>query len=253
MDNLLSGYLWGYKNWQAADIVFKKFRQFYPNSDLFCKVDFEGDYENYENICKKWNVIISKNEFQVGYCGNFTSSNYSIGRDHWPKQNAFHWLDNIYYACINTNSKYMIILEEDVFILKNISILNHNFDAAIVRNNNIMHGRLLNFISSFNGNVEDNLYGCCGGVIINVKKLIYSWELCREKLWEEFDDIAKYTKTIGWSDCILQVIIQSGGGRSVFNMGLVEPWMQEQGWINDDWHNYEVVNYLKDMEEINKL
>lgn len=252
MDNILSGYLWGYKKWEAADVSFRKFKEFYPNSNLFCRVDLEGDYDGYKNICDKWEVSCYKNDFQIGYCGDFTS-HLKTGREYWPVENAFEWLDNLYYICKKSFSKYMIVLEEDVFILNNISILKEDFDAAIMRTENIFHPRILNFINSFNGNIDSKLYGCCGGCIINVKKFIYSWELCREKLWEEYYDIANYTKTIGWVDCILQVVIQCGGGKILINEGLIEPWMEEKGWSKGSWKNYEIVNYLKDMEEIKKL
>ena len=42
MNKWLNAYLWGYKNWEAADHVFRKFREFYPDGDIFIKVDDNG-------------------------------------------------------------------------------------------------------------------------------------------------------------------------------------------------------------------
>jgi hypothetical protein len=246
MKNIISGYLWGYEKIEAGNKSLATFRKFYPNSDLFCRVDIGGNIEGYKKISESWEAQFSINKVKVGYCGNFSPSNYEIGRDHWPKENAFEWLNGIYSACLKTTSKYMIILEEDVFLLKPISILDNEFGAAIVRSNNLMPQPIMEFINLFEGNVVDNKYGCCGGCIINVKDFIKGWEICKDSLWQYYDLIAQYTKLIGWSDCILQVVIQCSGSKIIINPELVEPWMVEQGWIDKDWKEFEIINYLKD-------
>ena len=110
------------KNWEAADHSFRKFREFYPDGDIYIKVDDNGDFENYKKVAEKYNAECSKNPFQIGYPGNHQQHN--IGRDCWPLDNALLWCDNIYWACKKSDSKFMIILEEDSFILKPISIIN---------------------------------------------------------------------------------------------------------------------------------
>lgn len=250
MENNISGYLWGYKNPNAGYKSFEKFRNLYSKSDLFCRVDIGGDIESYKKICNEFDAQFSVNSIKVGYCGNFESSKHNIGRDGWPKENAFEWLNGIYDACLKTSSKYMIILEEDVFVLKKISIVDEEFGAAIVRNNNIIPISIINFIKSIGGNSSHNAYGCCGGCIINVKDFIRGWEFCKDELWDAYDDIFKQTKLIGWSDCILQVIIQCSGSKIVTNNQLVEPWMVEKKWIDRDWKEFEIVNYLKDINQL---
>jgi hypothetical protein len=259
MKNKLSGYLWGYKNIEAGEKSIETFKKFYPDSDLFITVDVGGEIDGYTEISNKYNANIKINSIKIGRCGifgDYSNSNPNGDenfRTHWPKENAFEWLDGIYDACLKTLSKYMIILEEDVFILKPISILNREFGASIVTTNNIIPDVILNFIKSLGGNVEDNKYGCCGGCIINTQDFIRGYEFCKDELFKNYDEIGKYSKLIGWSDCILQVIIQCAGSRVIVNQQLVEPWMQTEGWIKDDWRNYEIVNYLKDIEIIKQL
>jgi hypothetical protein len=251
MGKIIDAYLWGYKNYEAADVSFRKFKEFYPNSNIFIRVDIDGDYENYEKVANKYNANISKTPIKIGYPGNFNEKN--IGRDGWPKENTFEWLNGIYLACKKSTSKYMIILEEDVFILKPITILNGEFGAAIVRTNNTMPYPVMNFIKSLFGNTSYNKYGCCGGCIINVEDFIRGWEYTKDELWQQYDILLNQTKLIGWSDCVLQIIIQCSGSSIVINEQLVEPWMQSEGWISDDWRNYEIINYLKDIEIIKSL
>lgn len=251
MNNLIDAYLWGYQNYEAADNSFRKFKEFYPNSDIFVTIDIGGDYDNYEKIASKYNATISKNKIKIGYPGNFNEK--EIGRVAWPKENTFEWFDGIYSACKRSTAKYMIILEEDVFVLKPISIINDDFGAAIFISNNLIPDSIINFIESVLGNTSARYYGCCGGCIINVSDFIRSWETHKNSLWYNYDSLLKSTKLIGWSDCVLQVIMQMGGSKIVDNLQIVEPWMQEFGWIDDEWRNYEIINYLKDIEEIRKL
>ena len=43
---LLNAYLWGYKNPEAADHSFRKFKEFYPDGDTFIVVDNTGDEDD---------------------------------------------------------------------------------------------------------------------------------------------------------------------------------------------------------------
>lgn len=253
MKNLISAYLWGFRNIEAGNKTFQKFRELYPESDLFCRIDIDGDIKNYKSISDRWGAKFSVNRIKVGYCGDFGSSKHFIGRDGWPKENVFEWLTGIYDACTQTSAKYMIILEEDVFILKPISILNEEFGAAIVRNDNRIPPVIMQFIHEVGGNTNVMKYGCCGGCIINVNDFIKGWELSKDKLWEEYDNIFLHTKLIGWADCILQVVIQCADGKVIINKQLVEPWMLNKRWIDMHWKNFEIVNYLKNIDEIRQL
>ncbi len=71
MDKLLNAYLWGYKNWEAADHAFRKFREFYPDGDIFIKVDDNGDFENYKKVAQKYNAQCSSKEIHLVRVGNW--------------------------------------------------------------------------------------------------------------------------------------------------------------------------------------
>ena len=145
----------------------------------------------------------------------------------------------------------MIILEEDVFLLKPISIIEKDFGVAIVENKNQFPYRIIKFIQDLEGNTNTIGYGACGGAIINTEVFIKGFDIAIPYLEKEFNDIATHTHLVGWSDMMLQVIIMCGGGEVVINEQLVEPWMVEQGWIDKDWKEFEIVNYLKDYTLIN--
>ena len=245
---MISAYLWGYKNYEAGSKSIDTFRKFYPNNDVFIRIDTDGDFENYKKSTIEYDVDIEYQKNKIGYPGNFEASGHSVGRDHWPYENLHTFLTSIYDCCKQTDSKYMVILEEDVFLMKPISIIEKEFGIAIVPNRNHFPDRIRKFIADLKGNIiTTNGYGACGGTIINTKNFIDGYDLAMNYLKDEFDDISRYTKLVGWSDMMIQVIIMCSGGSVVVNNQLVEPWFQDKGWIDNDWRDYEMVNYLKDI------
>jgi len=267
--NLLNAYLWGYENWEAADNSFRKFREFYPNGDIHIQLDNGGDFENYNRVAEKWKASIKKNPFRIGRCGIFgnyseTSNGPENTRDCWPKENTILWCDNIYDTCKNLNSKFLIVLEEDGFIIKPISILTKEFGIAVLEyNTNVMPPVLLDVVNQLSGNVEIPLnifgnkgYGASGGFIIDCEKWIKSWEKFKPVLELNYDMIMNQTKLIGWSDCIAQLVIMVGGYEVIQNSQMVQTWYHERPDLYPNythWKNYEIVDYLKNIEEIKKL
>jgi len=263
MKKLLNAYLWGYKNSEAADHVFRKFREFYPDGDIYIKVDDGGDFEEYKKIAEKYHAECSKNAFKIGYPGNHQQ--HDVGRECWPMDNAILWCDNIYWACKKSDSKFMIILEEDTFILKPISIIKDNeFGISVFEyNTNQITGVLLNVIEQVGGNtnIEQNIfglkgYGAGGGFIIDCEKWIVSWEKFRHILELNYDKISPQSKLIGWSDCLAQLVIMAGGYSVVQNPQMVQTWYHERPDLYPnytDWRDCEIADYVKDIEIIKQL
>jgi hypothetical protein len=43
MNKLVSGYLWAWTNWKAGSKSVSTLKRYYPDSDIFINVDFDGD------------------------------------------------------------------------------------------------------------------------------------------------------------------------------------------------------------------
>jgi hypothetical protein len=262
MGKLLNAYLWGYKNWEAAEHSFRKFREFYPDGDINISVDDGGDFENYTKVAEKYNAECYKNSFQIGYPGNF--GNHKSDRECWPKDNALLWCDNIYWVCKKSDSKFMIILEEDSFVIKPISIIkNREFGIAVLEYNaNIITENILYIIEQVGGNTDIPLnifgnkgYGASGGFIIDCQKWIKSWEKFRPILEFNYDTIASNDKLIGWPDSLAQFVIMVGGYDVIQNSQMVQPWFETSELYPycKNWREYEIVDYLKDLEIIKNI
>jgi len=254
MNKIISGYLWAWRNTERGRKSVETLRKFYPESDIFINVDFEGDVDTYKQISHEIDAFFSVNNFQLGYCGNF--GQVYVGYDCWSKESTFEWVRGIYEASLKTDSKYFMLLEEDDFVLKSISILDTEFSMAIHPTSPSPNGNyrangiptyFKNFITSNGGNPKSDGYASGGGVIFNRLQFIKSWETKKDIIWENYDDLKNHNKIIGWADYILQFIMQLGGYQIIQNHQLCEE------WEIPNWKDFEIVTGLKDLEQIKQL
>lgn len=248
MNKIISGYLWAYKNIDSGIKSLQSLQKYYPNSDLFVNVDFEGDYIGYKKEGDRIGAITTINKFQLGYCGNF--GNVHVGYDCWSKKSTFEWFNQFYNACKSSDSYYMILLEEDDFILKPISLLEYDFDIAIHPTDPSPTGRIRpNFInteffeySKMKGGTDTCPgYASGGGTIVNREKFILAWDTCKDYFYQDYDSLVKINKIIGWVDFSLQFIMMLGGYQVIQNTFLCEHWE-----VPEHWNQFEIITGLKD-------
>jgi hypothetical protein len=155
-------------------------------------------------------------------------------------------------------------LEDDTFILKPISILNSEFGIAVHEyNTNILPNVLIEFINQIGGNtnIPKNIfgnkgYGGGGGFIVDCEKFVKSWDYFKPILDVNYDNIRAYSKLIGWCDCISQLVLMAGGYDVVMNKPLVATWYWQRPDLFPgftDWEDYEIVDFLKDSDDIKRL
>ena len=271
MKSLLSAYLWCYDKPEAADVSFRKFREFYKDGEIYCNVDLGGKIEEFKEVCDKWGAIMTVNPINVGRCGwmahyeNYEQTGPELDRKCWPKENAFVWMDRLYQVAKECNSKYLISLEDDTYILKPISILNEEFGISVFEyNTNILPDSLLDVVNQLDGNVDiplnkfgNKAYGAGGGFIINCEQFVESWNKFRPILELNYDMIKdEYSHLIGWVDVLPQLTIMIGGYRVIQNPQMVQTWYHERPDLYPTythWKNYEIADFVKDIEEIRKL
>ena len=255
MSKLVSGYLWAWKNWEAGSKSVATLKKYYRDADVFINVDFDGDFINYKKVCDDNGYILSQNSFQLGYCGDF--GNINVGRDCWPMESSVEWMDRIYSACKKTDSKYMMLFEEDDFVLKKLSIIESDFSMAIHPTNpspigwyraNFIPNEFLVFIDKFGGNPISPGYASGGGTIFNREQMILSWEKCKPILIEHYDYLKSISKIIGWQDYLMQFVMQIGGYEVIQNNNICEHWEVKENWVN-----FEIVTGMKDKELIKNI
>ena len=249
MSKLISGYWWAWREVEAGKKSAQTLRKFYPDADLFFNVDYEGDVEGYQKVGEELGATVTRNNFQLGYCGNF--GDRDIGYEHWTKEKAVEWLRGVYDACKKTDSKYMMLFEEDDFILDTISILNLDFSMAIhptapsptgrMRANHIPH-KFLEYSKSVGGVDSCPGYASGGGTIFNREEYIDAYERTLDLYTENFDEFCKINKIYGWQDFLFQYIMMLGGYEIIQNTKLCELWEVP------DFEDFEILTGCKQPE-----
>jgi hypothetical protein len=263
MSKLISGYWWAWKEIEAGKKSMQTLRKFYPDADLFINVDYEGDVDGYTKVGEELNATVTRNNFQLGYCGDF--GDRDIGYKHWTKEKAVEWLRGVYSACKKTDSKYMMLFEEDDFVLKKISILDTEFSMAIhptypsptgrYRANRIPK-QFLDYSKSIkrikigkNSKSMNGIGGCPGyasggGTIFNREHYIDSYENILDKFTDVYDEFCKIKKIFGWQDFMFQYIMMLGGYEIIQNHNLCELWEVP------NFEGFEILTGCKDLDLI---
>jgi hypothetical protein len=252
MSKLVAAYLWAWKNYESGKKSLETVRKFYPDADLFINVDYEGDIENYSSIGTELNATVSRNKFQIGYCGNF--GNINVGYECWSKESAFEWVNSFYNVCKKTDANYIFILEEDDFLLKPVSMLNEDVSIGIhptvpsptgVYRANSIAEEFYTYSMEVGGITKCPGFGAGGGTFLNREHFIDSWDRVKDGLWDNYDHLKSVQKIIGWEDFLVQYILMLGGYTITQNHMLCEHWEVP------NWKEYEIVTGLKDHTLIN--
>ena len=249
MSKLISGYWWAWKDVEAGKKSAQTLRKFYPDSDLFFNVDYEGDVEGYQKVGEELGATVTRNNFQLGYCGNF--GDRDIGYDYWSKEKSVEWLRGVYEACKKTDSKYMMLFEEDDFVLKPISILNGEFSMAIhptapsptgVMRPNHIPSTFLEYSKSIGGVDNCPGYASGGGTIFNREHYIDSYERVLDSYTKNYDEFCNINKIYGWEDFLFQYVMMLGGYEIIQNPQLCEHWEVP------NFKDFEIITGLKQPE-----
>lgn len=89
-------------------------RKYYPDSDIF--VFFDGsrdDLKEYLEVAEEYNCIVSVRSNELGFISRSDSIKTNL-----PKQ--LEWVDRIKSACEASESEWVMLLEDDVLIKKEI-------------------------------------------------------------------------------------------------------------------------------------
>lgn len=259
MSRKISGYLWAWTDVDAGTKAVKLLQKYHPDSDIFINVDYDGDVDGYTKLAESVGGTISRHQFQVGYCGDFGDRVY--GRTHWPRENTFEWIRGLYNACKKTDSKYMMIMEEDTFLLRSLSVLQDEFSmlvhasipsAAGNHRPNHVPRQFLEYSKKLGGVDYCPGYGAGGACIFNREHFIYSWEKAKDHLWNDYHELEKINKIIGWEDFIVQFIMMIG------DFPIDQLYICAQEWEHPNWRTepnykgqpYEMIAGMKDHTEI---
>lgn len=214
-----------YKNLLASEKAIESFRKFNPNSKYIIICD-NGD--DYTEISKKYNC-------------DYIHSNKHIGYPKVPYgfyyNDMMEYLDRFIKAVSLCENDNIIIMEDDVHIINNI-IVNSSDEMLVTKNclGNFIHPIILDFISKISKSNIDNIYGMGGGSIFKRKSFIEAFKKAKPLIDLNFNMMQTIYPTIGWTDCIISIIMMCNGNTHKVNPQLHElsSWGQDYTKINYD-------------------
>jgi len=213
------------KNPIAAEKAIESFRKFNPTSTYVVICDGGIDHSS---ICKKYNCEYIHSDKHIGY-PQIPHGFY------FPEM--MEYLDRFSNAVSLCKNDNILIMEDDVHIINNISVTPQ--DEMLVTKNclgNYIHPSIVYFLSTIAKSPIDNIYGMGGGSIFKKQSFEIAYKRMKPLIDLNFKEMQEIYPTIGWTDCIISFILMGIGKRHKVNPQLHEltSWGQDYSKINYD-------------------
>jgi len=173
--NDLGVYLQVFRNNGNPEFALKNFRKFYPDNPIYLLSD-NGD--DFSILCKRYNCVYEYSNYNTGVKPVGFNLNEFI-----------EWLNRFKRCCESFNTKFILNLEDDVFIKNKISFDTDTpicgFYARKIPDSIIKYLSNKYKTSKFN----TNMYGACGGTFYNRLCFLNNFDKMISFLNSEFDYI----------------------------------------------------------------
>jgi len=186
---------------RSAEFVMENIRQHYPDSNYIVLVDKGADYHS---LAEKYNA-------EILYCQR--KNGYPVEPYGYTPQQVIEFLIRMYIGCIRCTEEYVMMVEEDVVILKPLTIP----EDTVVMGYNTINGndypeQFINIIQASSGK-EPNFkkYGSCGGTIFHRETFLRQFNIYMNFVANQLGHVLQYYPTAGWIDCFMTYLFQLDG------------------------------------------
>jgi hypothetical protein len=133
--------------------------------------------------------------------------NTKLGYPSYDSTKVLEWLERFKYACENCNTTHIMMVEDDVWIKKPITVHDDwqmvGFD---IKDGNIIPEAIIDSIEEFSGKRPiTNQYGCGGGAIFNVLTFLENYDKVTQWFKDNHDKFQKDYNPLGYMDCYMVV------------------------------------------------
>lgn len=223
-----------YNNIELTKRVLTAFREIYPNVHvrLLCDAGIDHSF-----LAKDMNCEYIHSDYHMGLWGwyhkDVVSGKHCYG---WNKEEGLEHINRWYNFAKSIDSKYILMMEDDIYVTKPISIIGSEFPFTEVKPGNQLNDTLKSVCSRFNSNHTLDRYGCCGGNFINRELYIECVGRCIEFVQTNYDEMFNSDLHFGWPDTLNNLIFNLCGYVGIENADYHE------GFDNPEnkaiFHNY---------------
>jgi hypothetical protein len=183
---------------RAAEFNMSNIRKFYPNSSYIILVDKGKDYYD---LAKKYNA-------EILYCQK--KNGYPVQPNGYQKEQILEFLQRMYIGCLRCTEEYVMLVEEDVYITKEITIPENTIVAGFNTTiGNDYPQKFIDLITNWSG-IEPKFkkYGACGGTIFHRLTFVNNYDRMCTFIKINLDEVFTYYPTAGWIDCFMSYLFQ---------------------------------------------
>ena len=207
--NDFSVYYQVYNNIELTNGVLTSFRNIYPNVHIRLLCD---DGIDYSVLAKSTNCEYIHSEYHMGLWGwyhkDVLSGKHCYG---WNKEEGLEHIQRWYSFATSTNTKYILMMEDDIYITKPITVIEKDFSFTEEKPGNQLNDALKTICSRFNSNHTIDQYGCCGGHFVNRELYIECVNKCICFIQNNYEEMLNSDFHFGWPDTLNNLVFNLCG------------------------------------------
>jgi hypothetical protein len=187
---------------KATEVVIENVRKHHPDNYYFLAID--GPRIEYMNLVEKFNLDYVLYKEPLG--GPVSPHGYNL-------ETTLRFLERFYEACKRCNTSHIIMMEDDVLIIKPITTEDgYEHAGADTKIGNIIPEAVHDAIENWCGKRPTfKQYGAGGGTIFKVSTFLNEYDNIVKFFIHHFTSIQQYYPTIGYIDCFMNVCYYIAG------------------------------------------
>lgn len=178
---------------------------------------FSDSGEDFNYLARQYSITTVNDNIRTGP---------PIGKHGYKLPKILEFLSRFRHACELSQAEYIVMLEDDVLVLREITIP-ENCDfmghSQGDRSGNKIHDTVLNYIQEFSKKYDIcPVYACGGGSIFKTSIFLDNYEKIIEFYVNRTEHIQKYYPTWGWIDCFMHVYYLLAGATYMVNQNMID-------------------------------
>lgn len=222
---------------KATEHSVQSIRNFHPDSFFMIACDAGP---NYYTLCKQYNIE---------YYHSQKNLSYPVQPYGYRKEKMLEWLSRFYIACIKTDTTHLMMVEDDVVLVKPVTVEDDwEVSGHATTHANLFHPEFTKMIHEYSGVYPDvQGYGAGGGSIFKVKTFLDNYFGVVEFIDKNADYIQdNFYPTMGWMDCYMTYYYLLCGKKYTNNPYLFNIWPTDKNYdINNVPSEIEIVHNYK--------